>query len=105
CRSAGAAPAHLRGRVGLCGGPDGALEVLVDLEELVEPRDGEDPAHALVRRGDGHRPAVPRETLEASDDDPQTGGVEEGDIGQVEGQPPTAIGDERLESIAEHGGG
>src|SRR5699024_11607838 len=79
CRSAGAAPAHLRGRVGLGGGPDGALEVLVDLEELVEPRDGEDPAHALVRRGDGHRPAVPRETLEASDDDPQTGGVEEGD--------------------------
>src|SRR5690606_29973356 len=57
------------------------------------------------RGGDGHGPAVACEPLEPADDDPQPGGVEEGDVGQVEGQPTTSVGDERLEGIAQHGGG
>src|SRR5690348_8695336 len=85
-------PAALRGR-------DGLVHRLVDAEDLRQPRDPEDLQDPLLRADQIQRAVVGPHPLQAPDQYPEAGGVEEPDLVQVDDELVAARADQVDEQL------
>src|SRR5436190_19845588 len=85
-------PAALRGR-------DGLVHRLVDAEDLRQPRDPEDLQDPLLRADQVQRAVVGPHPLQAPDQHPEAGGVEEPDLVQVDDELVAARADQVDEQL------
>src|SRR6478609_4903488 len=86
-------------------GREGLLERLVDAEHLVEPGDPEDTQDAVVRAHDPQPAGVVADELQAPDQDPEAGRVEERDVVEVDDEPGAPGSDLLVEDGAQLGRG
>src|SRR2546421_8895965 len=85
-------PAALRGR-------DGLVHRLVDAEDLRQPRDPEDLQDPLLGADQVQRAVAGPDPLQAPDQHPEAGGVEEPDLVQVDDELAAALADQVDEQL------